>query len=293
MNETKKIEGWWNDNPFTYNQDLGVGAPSENPESLSLEFFEDAERRYRKHAGGATFYPDTPVFSKYISYDTLQGKKVLDIATGTGFATVGFAMAGADVTGIDLTDYAVRSTRRNFALRSLTGTIIQMDAQKMTFPDATFDLVCAHGCLMHMPDTKGAVGEVFRVLKPGGTAYAWMYHKGWYYWFGMVFLRGILMGKLFQYRFDTLKLTSRYSDGAHLGGNPHTKFMSRRQFRELFREQGFTDIRLVTNYNPHEWSTWPTRSFGFGHVFPLWFKKFCSEKLGFGFGCSIVAKKPK
>jgi ubiquinone/menaquinone biosynthesis C-methylase UbiE len=291
-NETAVVQDWWNKNPFTYNKDLGVGAPDQ-PENLPLEFFEAAEQKYLKHSGGATWYPGQPVFSKYVPYSELSGKKVLDIATGSGFATVGFAKAGADVTGIDLTDFAVRETKRNFELRGLSGTVIQMDAQQMSFADNTFDFACAHGCLMHMPNTKQAVGEIFRVLKPGGEVYAWMYHKGWYYWFGMFFLRGILLGKLFQYRFDTLKLTSRYSDGAHLGGNPHTKFMSRRQFKKLFAEQGFVDIKLVTNYNPHEWSTWPTRSFGIGHYLPVSVQRFCSETLGFGFDCSILAKKPE
>jgi ubiquinone/menaquinone biosynthesis C-methylase UbiE len=142
--ETTKVNNWWNTNPFTYNSVLGVGE-IKALESQDISYYDRAEARYIKHSGGATQAPGTPVFSRYINYNELHGKKVLDIATGTGFSAVSFAKAGAIVTGIDLTDYAVASTKRNFALRGLEGTILSMDAQKLDFPDNTFDFVCAHG----------------------------------------------------------------------------------------------------------------------------------------------------
>jgi len=199
--KTQEVENWWNENPFTYNGLLGVGQTAP-PEELDLAFFEGAEARYKKHTNESTQIGDAPVFSKYIDYESMRGKRVLDIATGTGFSTATFAQFGAEVTGIDITDYAVRATKRLFALRGLTGEILQMDAQTLEFPDNSFDFVCAHGCLMHMPDTDKAVREIYRVLKPGGQVYAWMYHRGWYYWFGIMFLRGVLLGKFITYNFS-------------------------------------------------------------------------------------------
>ena len=177
--KTRAVENWWNTNPFTYNGSIGVGK-TVAVEDMDVSFFDTAEARYKKHSGGSTEDSGKEVFSKFIDYPSLNGKKVLDIATGTGFSTVTFARHGAIVTGIDLTEYATRATQRNLALRNLPGTVLQMDAQKLNFPDNTFDFVCAHGCLMHMPSTASAVAEIYRVLKPGGTMYAWMYHKGWY-----------------------------------------------------------------------------------------------------------------
>ncbi len=292
MNDTatKKVQTWWNENPFTYNGVLGVGE-LQKLEEQDLAYFDKAEARYIKHTDISTQNIGEPVFSKYVEYSELKGKKVLDIATGTGFATVTFAKAGAEVTGIDLTDYAVASTQRNFKLRGLTGTILRMDAQQLAFPDNHFDFVCAHGCLMHMPDTQKAVSEIHRILKPGGKVYAWMYHRGWHYWFGIVFLRGILMGKFLTHGFSQLRLTSRYSDGQEKEGNPHTKFYSKKGFENLFKGRGFEDVLVYTNYNPNEWKAWPVQSFSLGRYIPSGIQRFLSEKKGFSYSCSITARK--
>jgi SAM-dependent methyltransferase len=292
MSDTKttEVQNWWNTNPFTYNGAFGVGELADL-RVQDIAYFDKAEARYIKHSGTGTQYPGNPVFSKYIDYSEMKGKKVLDIATGTGFSAVTFAKAGAEVTGIDLTDYAVASTKRNFELRELTGTILKMDAQKLEFPDNYFDFVCAHGCLMHMPDTQKAVREIHRVLKPGGKMYAWMYHRGWYYWFGIIFLRGILCGKFFTNGFSQLRLTSRYSDGLHTGGNPHTKFFSRGGFKRLFKNGGFENITVYANYNTSEWTAWPLQRFSLGAFVPKKIQKFLSETVGLSFSCSITAEK--
>ncbi len=290
--KTEAVRNWWNQNPFTYNGSLGVGKIAEESDT-DLAYFDRMELRYKKRAGGSTEDANKPVFSKFIDYEALRGKKVLDIATGTGFSTVTFAQHGADVTGIDITDYAIAATKKNFALRGLTGDIRRMDAQNLEFPDATFDFVCAHGCLMHMPDTARAVREIYRVLKPGGKVYAWMYHKGWYYYFNILFVRGILCGKLFTTGFDTLKMTSMYTDGASTGGNPHTRLYSKAEFESLFAQGPFKNIKVYINYNPAEWYGWPMKTFSLGHkILTDSMRRFLDVNLRWGLGASITAEKP-
>src|SRR5262249_53780621 len=46
---------------------------------------------------------------------------------------------------------------------------IQQDIQRLTFQDATFDTVISCETIEHVPDPKGAVRELARVLKPGGS----------------------------------------------------------------------------------------------------------------------------
>ncbi len=289
--ETQAVRNWWNQNPFTYNGSTGVGKIAEAAD-MDLAFFDRMDARYKKRSGGSTETAGGPVFSKFIDYRELRGKKVLDIATGTGFSTVAFAKAGAEVTGIDITEYAVDATKKNFALRGLSGDIRRMDAQNLEFPDATFDFVCAHGCLMHMPDTAKAVREIYRVLKPGGKVYAWMYHKGWYYYFNILFVRGILCGKLFTTGFNTLKMTSMYTDGASQGGNPHTKLYSKAEFEALFAQGSFKDIKVYVNYNSAEWYGWPMAKFSLGHkILTDGMRRFLDVKLRWGLGASITATK--
>jgi ubiquinone/menaquinone biosynthesis C-methylase UbiE len=289
--KTLDVQNFWNKNPFTYNKSSGVGNPGK-PESLTLDFFKNMELRYIKHIGGATEKPGSNLaFSRYINYKKYKNKKILDIGIGTGFSSVNFAKNGAKVTAIDLTNFSIQATKRNFKLRNLAGNIKQMDAQKLDFKSNTFDYICAHGCLMHMPNTQMAISEIYRVLKPNSSGYAWMYHKGWYYFFGIIFLRGILLMQLLRFKFDIKKLTSRYTDGSSIGGNPHTTFYSENEFKKIFSLAGFKNIEVIHNYNPNEWNAWPIAKLPLGRFVSKKIQKFLSKNCGFALSSVILFKK--
>src|SRR5436190_9201447 len=106
--------------------------------------------------------------------------KVLEIGCGLGTDGAQFARAGADYTGIDLTDAAVELARKRFELFHLPGTFRVADAEGLDFPDNSFDVVYSHGVLHHTPNTAGAIREVHRVLKPNGRAIVMLYHRDSY-----------------------------------------------------------------------------------------------------------------
>jgi SAM-dependent methyltransferase len=105
------------------------------------------------------------------------GLRVLEIGCGLGTDGAEFARAGADYTGVDLTEAAVSLARRNFELQELPGEFRTADAENLDFAEGSFDLVYSHGVLHHTPDTARAVREVHRVLKPGGRAVVMLYHR--------------------------------------------------------------------------------------------------------------------
>src|ERR1044071_2594390 len=105
---------------------------------------------------------------------------VLEVGCGLGTDGAQFAKAGANYTGIDLTDAAVELAKRRFELFDLPGTFRVADAEHLDFADNSFDLVYSHGVLHHTPDTAAAVREVHRVLKPGGRAIVMLYHRDSY-----------------------------------------------------------------------------------------------------------------
>src|SRR5205085_3449156 len=88
--------------------------------------------------------------------------------------------ADADYTGIDLTQAAIDLAKRRFELDQLPGAFRTADAERLDFPDNTFDLIYSHGVLHHTPDTTAAVREVHRVLRPGGRAVVMLYHRNSY-----------------------------------------------------------------------------------------------------------------
>lgn len=242
-----KVRDWWHNNPFNYFVDAEEG---------TWEFYRNIDRKFLKwipfmQSGGY------PFLTRYIDMKGLKGKKVLDIACGTGVLTEQFVRMGADVTAIDLTPKAVELTKKRLALYHLNAEVIEADAQQMPFADNTFDYVCAWGCLMHMPNTEKAIGEIHRVLKPGGKSLAMMYHvNSVHLRYAIQLGRGILRGKYLYY--DNQSLINRYTDGANVGGNQLAKFYSRTQFRQLFSQ--FKDVKVFIHDNhgmpaqlPHPW----------------------------------------
>src|SRR6266513_5996040 len=70
-----------------------------------------------------------------------RGLRVLEIGCGLGTDGAQFAKAGADYTGVDLTDAAVELARRRFELFNLPGEFRTADAENLNFLDESFDLV--------------------------------------------------------------------------------------------------------------------------------------------------------
>ena len=280
----KSIEQWWDENPFSYgtsgkNTDQ-VGSVTD--EEMTLEYFDTLSSRFKKHGGVLNPNADTrPILTELVDYNSLRGKKVLDIATGPGIFLVEFAKVGALATGIDITSYAIKHASRNLELRNLKADVIKMDAQKLEFPDATFDYVHAWGCVMHMPDTEKAMREIHRVLKPHGKALIYIYNRNsWTFWFNFILIRGILMGKLLTYKFDIDKLTTRYADGATIGGSPLAKFYSKRKFKAMIDSCGFSKSKYTIWSRSSEAESWPLRSFPLFKFLPRSTRKWLSSKMG-------------
>jgi ubiquinone/menaquinone biosynthesis C-methylase UbiE len=141
--------------------------------------------------GGAEFlsqmeayrYEKMPYLRPTVTSPSLRGKRVLEIGCGPGVDSVQLATAGAQLTAVDLTPPAVALTRQHLAVRGLTATVQEANAEQLPFDDGTFDVVYSHGVLHHTVDTQRAVDEVLRVLKPGGRAIIMLYHKHSWFWF--------------------------------------------------------------------------------------------------------------
>jgi ubiquinone/menaquinone biosynthesis C-methylase UbiE len=112
-----------------------------------------------------------------VPFAATSGKKVLEIGCGNGADGVLFAEAGAEYTGVDLTEAAIQATRQHFKLLGLKGTFQTENAERLTFESDSFDLVYSHGVLHHTANPLNAFKEVHRVLKPGGKAVLMLYHK--------------------------------------------------------------------------------------------------------------------
>jgi ubiquinone/menaquinone biosynthesis C-methylase UbiE len=92
---------------------------------------------------------------------------VLEVAVGTGL-NVPFYPDDVELTGLDLSDGMLAIARERVAGLGRDVTLRQGDAHALPFPDNTFDtVVCTFG-LCAIPDDDRALGEMVRVLRPGG-----------------------------------------------------------------------------------------------------------------------------
>jgi ubiquinone/menaquinone biosynthesis C-methylase UbiE len=94
--------------------------------------------------------------------------RALDYACGDGYFSFLMAEAGAEVTGIDISETSVQNAEREARRRGLPAQFQVMDCERMTFPDRTFDLIHVYGVLHHLA-LSHAYPELMRVLKPTGS----------------------------------------------------------------------------------------------------------------------------
>jgi SAM-dependent methyltransferase len=115
-----------------------------------------------------------------VRYDWLgltPGDRFLDLGCGFGRHAFEAARHGARVIALDSADTELKEVRNTFAAMADAGEIdessfvgtINGDATALPFADASFDRVVASEVLEHIPDDARALGELTRVLRPGGT----------------------------------------------------------------------------------------------------------------------------
>ena len=96
------------------------------------------------------------------------GMRVLDVACGTGNATLPAARKGARVTGVDIAPNLLEQARRKAAAEGLEVTFDEGDAEQLPYPDAGFDAVLSMFGAMFAPRPEKVVSELARVCRPGG-----------------------------------------------------------------------------------------------------------------------------
>lgn len=132
-----------------------------------VEHYEDRHRRVEPII--RNFQTKFPTFK-----DHVKGAKTLDIGCYEGLEAVAIAMMGAsEVIGIDIrTDpEAFEQIAEKLDDPSIVSCQV-MDAEKMDFPDDTFDLVVTLASFEHFADPEAVLAESKRVAKPGGRIYA-------------------------------------------------------------------------------------------------------------------------
>lgn len=106
-----------------------------------------------------------------------DGTRVLDVGTGPGRVplAVAAALPALRVEGLDLSAEMIARAERNATDAGLNDRVgfTVGDVADLPYPDASFDLIVSTMSQHHWPDTAAALGELRRVLRPGGQV--WIY----------------------------------------------------------------------------------------------------------------------
>jgi SAM-dependent methyltransferase len=94
--------------------------------------------------------------------------RVLEIGVGVG-TNLAYLPEGAEYTGIEPDPHMLERAKRNAAGSGRSFDLQPHDVQSLPYPDASFDTVISTLTFCSVPDAARGLGEVHRVLKPGGA----------------------------------------------------------------------------------------------------------------------------
>lgn len=108
-------------------------------------------------------------------------------------------------------------------------TVRKEDATNISFPDETFDLVLANHILEHIPDYKKALHEIWRVLRPGGTA-----------------ILQTPFSKVLKNNFEDVGINTPALRAYFYAQHDHVRVYGEEEFMKAFENAGFT-LRIVSH----------------------------------------------
>jgi demethylmenaquinone methyltransferase/2-methoxy-6-polyprenyl-1,4-benzoquinol methylase len=150
-----------------------VDTTTRDPNEFAQELFDGLPRRYDALAEVLSFRQNGRWRNEMVRHvETGHPRSILDVATGT--AGVALELVGrtpADVTGLDLTHPMLRRGQERIERAGATDRVqlVVGQAERLPFPDATFDALTFTYLLRYVADPAATVRELARVVKPGGS----------------------------------------------------------------------------------------------------------------------------
>lgn len=145
----------------------GPGPTAGDDFTESQRQFSQVAEAYRQSPSHA----DPVSLARFLALAELRpNHRVLDIATGTGNVALAAALEVAEVVGLDITPRMLDQAKQQAAEREIRNvTFMVGDAEQLPFAAASFDRVLVRSAPHHFQQLISALGEAYRVLRPGGV----------------------------------------------------------------------------------------------------------------------------
>jgi len=119
------------------------------------------EKRFSGPIGELVAGTQARVITNFIG--RIQGRRILDVGTGTGRAALLLARGAAVVTAVDASEEMLAVARERAAAQAVNIRFQKGDAHALDFPDRSFDVVVSLRLVMHAPKWRTCVAELCRV----------------------------------------------------------------------------------------------------------------------------------
>lgn len=148
---------------------MGIDKNMEQRKIIEIEYYNREADSSSKESGGLMGFDPFLLLSYSFLHklvkENCQGKRVLDFGCGTGLHLPFLSNIAREVVGIDLSEKSLEVSR---AKNLPNVKLMIMDAERLEFPDASFDIVFDGGTFSSI-DLDKALPEIIRVLRPGGA----------------------------------------------------------------------------------------------------------------------------
>ncbi len=141
-----------------------TGSPFTQELRRSLQLLRGFRTQYEDADGFYTMLADDTV-ALVREYDTLAGKRVVDVGGGRGYFAQAFRRAGAESVFIEpfWDEMSEKGRKLGYGLIG--------DGMRLPFADASFDISHSSNVIEHVTDPQGFVDEMIRVICPGGVMF--------------------------------------------------------------------------------------------------------------------------
>ena len=163
MTSIKDVKNYWDNRPCNLKHS--------NKDKDTVEYYDEVMRKK---------FLVEPHIPGFCQFDQYKGKKILEIGSGLGTMAVNYAMCGAEVTCVELSDKSLELCKKNFEVRGLKGHFYSGNAEELVsfLPQGVkYDMIFSFGVIHHSPHPEVIVENMKQVLNPGGELKLMVYNK--------------------------------------------------------------------------------------------------------------------
>jgi len=259
----QNVKNYWNDRPCNLRHSTEtVGTKKYFQEISTRKFFVE------------------PHLVDFANFPSVKGKKVLEIGCGLGACAINFALAGAEVTAVDLSQKSIDIAKQNAVSMGVADKVkfFQGNAEHLAeiLPDEKYDLIFSFGVIHHTPHPDIVVEQAKKYLAPQGQFKIMVYYR--YSW--KVFW---VLAKFGKFKFWKLSdLIARYSEAQT--GCPVTYAYSKKSAKKLFENKGFKvqsiEIDHIFPYRIADYVKYKYVKVWYFRFLPKFIFRFLEKKLG-------------